>query len=74
MLLSCVGNGCDLNTAKKVKINLCGTKFVYHAWKALKCCHMDESHKNSMVEHYEAKLKDIYLDHDTSATKYINKL
>ena len=70
MLLSCVGDGHTLNTVEKVNINLGGTKCGYHYLKALNNFYMDSSQKNVIMAHYKAKLKDIYLNYNTSATAY----
>ena len=71
MLLSCVGYGHALNNVERVNIYLIGTECRYHAWKSLNYWYMDESQKNFIVENYNTKLKDLYIDHDTYETKYI---
>ena len=72
MILSCVGDGHALNTVEKVKDANAGVECGHLAWKALKDWYMDETQINTMIAHYEAKLKGLFLDRDTTATEYIN--
>ena len=71
MLLSWVGYGNYLETVDTVKIYLSDTECNYHSCKAFKHWYMDETHNSAMMSHYGNKLKNLYLDHDTSATKHI---
>jgi len=70
MILSCVGDGHALNTVEKVRDDNgeCG----HSAWKALENWYLDGSQKAQLIAHYEAKLNDLYLDTDKTATEFIN--
>ena len=72
MLLLCVGSVHSLNTSKGVKIDVGGTECGYHSCNSLEGWYMDESQKNTMVEHWESIIKDIPLNRDTSTTNHIN--
>ena len=72
MLLSSVSDGHALNTIEKVRDDNSGLECGYLAWKALQDWYLDPAQKDSMIHHWEQKLKSITLDKDTSATEYIN--
>ena len=72
MLLSCVSDGHALNTIEKVRDDNNGLECGFLAWKTLHDWYLNPNQKDSIIHHWESKLKSIALDKDTSATEYIN--
>lgn len=72
MLLECVGDGRALNTVEKVK-DSGGIECGFSAWTKLRQWYVDDTQKHTMIQHQENKLKDLVLNHDTTATAYINR-
>ena len=74
MIYSCVGEGHALNVFEKVRDDNDNKEFGHAAWVALKAWYLDDTQKETMIKHYEAKMDSIILDKDTTATNYINNL
>eukprot|EP00957_Ditylum_brightwellii_P127875 9751565-Ditylum_brightwellii.AAC.1 len=72
MILLCIGDGLALNIIEKAKSNNGNVECGYQAWNSLKTWFVDGTQKNTMIQHYEAKLHDLHLDIDTTATDFIN--
>ena len=70
--MSSVSDGHALNTIEKVRDDNHGLECGYLAWKAFQDWYLDPAQKDSMIHHWEQKLKSVALDKDTSATEYIN--
>ena len=72
MIYSCVEEGHALNVVEKVRDNNNNRECGHLAWTALKEWYLDDTQKETMIKHYEAKLESNVLDNDTTATNYIN--
>ena len=72
MLLSSVSDGSALNIVEKVKDENHNEECGHKAWKALSEWYTDASQTKTIVKHYSNKLRNLVLDRDTTASKYIN--
>ena len=72
MLLSSVSDGSALNIVEKVKDENSNIECGHKAWTALKEWYTDSSQTKTIVKFYSNKLRNLFLDRDTSASNYIN--
>ena len=72
MLLNSVADGHALNLVEKARDDNGKVECGYTAWKALHDWYLSREQQDSMIAHWEKKLRNLQLDQDTSATEYIN--
>eukprot|EP00957_Ditylum_brightwellii_P038785 2931340-Ditylum_brightwellii.AAC.1 len=72
MMLLCVGDGPTLNIAVKVKDEKCVEYRCTAVWNILKDWFLDKLQKNTMIQYYGAKLKDLWLDISSTSTICFN--
>ena len=72
IFVSCEGESHALNVVDKVRDDNNNLECGHAAWVALKEWYLDDTQKETMIKHYEAKLDSHLLDNDTTATNFIN--